>query len=846
MAQEYVDPIGGSLIIPGAYPSITVAPNNGGLATTGVLVLMGEAEAGPSFAEEAELEDNSFGSDDIQSVIDKYKSGNIVDAFRAAASAAVDPEISNTFSRAIIVKTNTGAKAATSLVHEDTTSDYCDLVAKAAGSLGNLIQYTITDDVAEVIPATGAFSYIGQPGQVDFSIVTDGEVAVDVSIAADSTPADFVSGIVLAGTGLAAAGGGDRNAIGVTSPTLEIAVNSNVGTFTLSINWTDVAVGDTLLIPDGSQFEGATKENTGWWLVTAIAGGVLTATKLADLSTTTNHVAGAVVSPVAVTPAVAVANPPDSDAIVWGSVNFTWDGTAVPGKGKTFEFAATSALSGDTDGRKMCRTLGVDSNVSWLSVTGAPAVVTSGAEREIAVNVERKNDGIAEEFILGGEVGMRVGYDGYSCTISINSTSIAVSYKAAQLDPSTVLTLGFDQYPTIADVASYLDSIAGFTASPGTAVLGNLPSSALDASVWGVVSSSYSAGSVWGAKTCPIKIDAFRFREALASSYLVEVDGDPLGALPEPVTSTTFLVGGSKGGTTSANITAAVDAIEQVRANFVVPLFSRDATEDIADGKTDASSTYQIDAINALIKGHVHKMSGMKAKRNRQAFLSKRGAFDDVSEASANLASHRCSMTFEDFKSAVSGSIVQYQPWLGAVLAAAGQAGGFYKAIVRKQVNTTGVLQAAGDWTYNRDSNVENALKAGLLPARKAEEGGFVWVSDQTTYGKDSKNFYNSIQMVYAGDIVALTTAQRMERAFVGKSVADVSAAVALSYLDAIMADFFRLKLIAASDDAPLGYKNARIVISGSVMKVSVEVKIAGAIYFIPISFYVTEITQTA
>jgi hypothetical protein len=85
-----------------------------------------------------------------------------------------------------------------------------------------------------------------------------------------------------------------------------------------------------------------------------------------------------------------------------------------------------------------------------------------------------------------------------------------------------------------------------------------------------------------------------------------------------------------------------------------------------------------------------------------------------------------------------------------------------------------------------------------------------------------------------------------MERAFVGKSVADVSAAVALSYLDAIMADFFRLKLIAASSDAPLGYKNARIVISGSVMKVSVEVKIAGAIYFIPISFFVTEITQAA
>jgi hypothetical protein len=183
---------------------------------------------------------------------------------------------------------------------------------------------------------------------------------------------------------------------------------------------------------------------------------------------------------------------------------------------------------------------------------------------------------------------------------------------------------------------------------------------------------------------------------------------------------------------------------------------------------------------------------------------------------------------------------------MGAVLAASTQAAAFYQSLVRKQVNCSGVLQAAGDWSYNSDSQVENALKAGLLPCKKAEEGGFIWVSDQTTYGKDANSVYNSIQMVYAADTVALTTAQRMERAFVGRSIADVSASVALSYLDGIMADFLRLKLIAPSSDAPLGYKNARIVVQGPVMRISVEVKIAGSIYFIPISFYVTEITQTA
>jgi hypothetical protein len=183
---------------------------------------------------------------------------------------------------------------------------------------------------------------------------------------------------------------------------------------------------------------------------------------------------------------------------------------------------------------------------------------------------------------------------------------------------------------------------------------------------------------------------------------------------------------------------------------------------------------------------------------------------------------------------------------MAAVKAAAMQAAGFYKSLVHKYVNTSGVVQAAGDWTYNDDGNVETALRSGLLPVGAAPGGGFYFISDQTTYGKDANSVFNSIQMVYAADIVALSTAQRMEDAFVGQSLADVSASQALSFLDGIMADFRRLKLIAYSDDAPLGYKNAKIVINGPAMQVSVEVKIAGSIYFIPISFYVTQITQSA
>jgi hypothetical protein len=143
-------------------------------------------------------------------------------------------------------------------------------------------------------------------------------------------------------------------------------------------------------------------------------------------------------------------------------------------------------------------------------------------------------------------------------------------------------------------------------------------------------------------------------------------------------------------------------------------------------------------------------------------------------------------------------------------------------------------------------TQVEQALLAGLLLIARKTTGGFAWVSDQTTYSRDGNFVYNSIQATYAADLVALSTAQRMELTFLGQSVADVSAAIAKATLDSIMTDFARLKLIAASDDAPKGYKNAVVQIAGPVMLVSLEIKLAGAIYFIPISFVVSQVQQSA
>jgi hypothetical protein len=60
------------------------------------------------------------------------------------------------------------------------------------------------------------------------------------------------------------------------------------------------------------------------------------------------------------------------------------------------------------------------------------------------------------------------------------------------------------------------------------------------------------------------------------------------------------------------------------------------------------------------------------------------------------------------------------------------------------------------------------------------------------------------------------------------------------------MDGYKKIKLIAASDDAPLGYKNDKISISGPQMDVTVEIKLATAIHFIPISMSLSQVQSEA
>lgn len=952
MAQRYITD-DGVLVIPGAYPSVKVQKTNSGIATSGVLFLVGEADAGAAWSQETDLATNFFAPTESSAVLSKYKSGNIVDAFRAAANPANDPDIVGSPSAIFVIKTNAGTKASANLVRSG-LSNYGVLADKTYGKLGNLIYSSVTEKASEVGPNTGPFTYIPGPSlggsdQATLAVRVNGGAKQTAASPAQTTPTAYVA--TLNGlSGVLATGGVDRTTLSsyISTDTLALAASGNNIVITGSVNWgTTPSVGDTLVIPlagtfgvtDASVIVGAANANAGSYVVTAATVTTISATKLRD-TTTTGVTAPVAVSAVAVgteqkdilvySP-VRMQNVTGTDrGLLTGLVSKTVSGAAsgttlvltlqtgsvwnalpqandyvyIPStapagiKGGSSQNVGWYRVAGATTGVSagastitmtslnntapvtfgatavaattdiQCLRPAIDGTgkslelydngdslnintqfyttagaaVAFLSTASTPYVLTSSVELSVTTNVSRQADGVSEVISSGGDVVLLVGYKGTTATLTIGATTLTTSVVGGS---GGNLSITLADYKRVSDLAAFINAQTGYTCTVNTSTMGQYAPSTLD-------EGTYYVASDLGAKPGRIKKDAYDFFTQLSrGSSTVQLGTTTIVAansgLPD-AQSTTYLAGGTKGGTTAADFQAAVDALAKLRGNFVVPLFSRDATADIADGLTESSSTYTIDAIHAVVSSHVNAMSKLKTRRHRQGFLSYKGSFADAKTKAQNVANYRCGMPFQDFKAiGGDGTIQQFQPWMGAVFAAGMQAAGFYRSILAKGINCSGVLMADGSFTDQSNDDLEAAINNGLLAAVRREGGGIVWNSDQTTYAVDDNSFvFNSIQMVYDADIIALTVAQRMERAFVGQSVADVSASLALSYLKGIMSDIKRLKLVAASDDAPLGYRNPQITIAGNAMKVELEVKEAGAIMFIPISFLVTQVVQSA
>ena len=919
MAQSFTTNDGITLVNPATYVSMQVKSGQGSIASAGVVTIVGEADEGPAFSDEAELADVAFTPDAFDLVLSKYGSGRLVDAFKGLVAAANDPAIIGGVSLVRMVKTNVSV-AATAPVTRSGFGTFATFTARKMGAPGNLIRVQSVISTAEQYPVVDQIAYAPhrEASPLTFSLRMNGGAKKSVTVAGKVAGPAFVAATedvakdvlvkggtqVLPLTGLAAV---VLTASAPTTTTLQLSLPSS------NLFSGSPAVGDVVVVPLDTEFgagqdsavAGTTGENVGTYMITSVTNTPTSAVMLLKRLTsgTTAATSGAIntdMTDIVLFKPIEIHNASGQNrqATVGLSGSFTTttnDGTnivlqapaawaAMPQVGDWLKVPATFAgiLAGffvvtaasattvsatrlsagsagstgttavaspivagaepvrierkEIDGVSKALEVIGDTTKFIFTKTAVAASISntirfSGAEQAVATTISRSN--VSGTFTVGGDVVLTVGCSTDDATIVISASSI--TFKVAGV---TQFTTTFKDFPTLTDLADFVSTKTGWSAAVTSSRYAFRNPSELDKGTFGVsAATGYKAGRV--------KRDAFVWLTEVSASGLAVPVMTATAGLPEAV-SATFLTNGAKGSTPAASVIAAIDACEDLTTNFMVPLFSTDATDDILSGDTESGSTYVLDAINSYAKSHVLKMSQLKQRRNRMAVVSKLGTYAECKDVASQMASARVGVAFQPVKNVnIAGQIVTFQPWMGACVAVGMQAAAGYKGIVKKFANISGFVDPSG-FRSSKPGDTEDALKAGLLILEKVPTGGFRWISDQLSYSVDNNFVYNSLQAVYVADLMALTLMDRFDRVIVGKSVAEVSAAAALSILEAEMFNFRRLRWITPSDDAIKGYKNASVRLTGGVMQINVEVKLAGLVYFVPVSFTVSEVSQSA
>ena len=834
---------------PGAYFDVSVKSTPIGFASTGDILLIGEAEGGADFSSET-LKENFFTPDQIDVAIQKYIRGDVVDALRALSAPSNDTNIQGSVGRIYVAKTNEGAKA--SAVSAQGSATYGTFYDKNYGIDGNKYSYQVTtiteesgpaitssaitiDGIAEqtqVVADTFANTGDGQYFDIDAQAGNQYRVYMDTTGAMATVPAAAgrtlvqvdISGLV------SAADVGDAVAAAVNA----LADFSAPATGTGVIVITDANEGDVA--------DAANGDLANAWAVSTTVQGDDGDGSIFDALSFSIRVNGGAAQ--VITLGVGEATH-DTIAELAAEIDTLLDAYGYEcAEGTTANTIIISAAEdADANEKGYGKVLElIDSTPGDLAVIGlSEQIISSSAEPEIELNITREDTNTDESFNIEAEVALLISYDGAGgdATVSIDADSDTLTTKVASV---VDLEIDLTQYSTVRKLAEYINSQADYSAAAVSAAAQMAPVNLDEVTDLGIshdiaISNNNHPGRV--------KRSAYNYLRAVTQSAALNFTLETYAGLPDDTASAVFLTGGAKGSTSGADVVNALSAAEGIDVSFVVPLFSQDATEDIAEGKTDDDSTYTIDSVNFATKSHILKMSQVKIKKHRIAFLSKWGSFQDIKDHAGDLASFRCNLFFQKSSQVDSLGVVQsFAPWHTAAVAAGMQSAGFYKSLTNKQANVISFVDPSG-FDSGKPGDVETAIDAGLF-FLQTEDSGSSWVVDQTTYGIDENFVYNSLQATYAADVVALNLASSMQKQFVGASLADVDAATAYGFVAKKMEEYKKLKLIVGSDDAPLGFKGLKINQNGPVMEVKIEIKLATAILFIPISIEISQVSSSA
>lgn len=490
----------------------------------------------------------------------------------------------------------------------------------------------------------------------------------------------------------------------------------------------------------------------------------------------------------------------------------------------------------------------VDSTPGDLVKLGLTAgLSTAAVEPSSTITLNQKRDLLVEEDVVGGNVVLEIGRD---TSGGVTSAEVDVTLNKITLTTSASV-IEFDKaaFVTIKQLAESISLQPGWSASVSSPIYNQLSLDALD------FVSSVGALSSTGGKPARLKKDAMEVQDLFEQSNIAGLVSPVAKGLPASLTET-LLTGGAKGGTLTTDVVNALAKFEKFHVNSVIPLFSRNATADIADNLTDASSTYTIDGVHQAVKTHLSLMKTTKKKSERQGYLSVKASYGDCKDKIGNMADARVQMVIQDIRQAnAQGVIKWFQPWALSCLMAGSRGGApIGLPMTFKFMNCSGIRQTAQSMNtpeadivvdFDPDTQYDDAIQSGVTFLEAPRTGGFRVVVDNTTYGIDDNWVFNRANVIYAADIVAYNFRNTMELRYVGAKNT-LRAAEVQSTAESVLATFLAQGITVSTSDAPQGFKGLSVKIEGNTILISVTIKLVEGIDFVLADISLQRASQTA
>lgn len=527
--------------------------------------------------------------------------------------------------------------------------------------------------------------------------------------------------------------------------------------------------------------------------------------------------------------------------------------------------SAVPAIDASSDAGKLKLTLAAGTNLHRdgtgrvLEVVSGSALsnlfltasqVTAAVEPKAALELIQPRDAITEASVVGGEIVMQIGRDATgSCTaatVAISSTEMTLTQTGAT--PSSV-TLAFADYPLIGNLVDAIGDIAGWSATVSASM--RLQSSAtLDQ-----ISATGAFSTLAGAKPCRIKADAQAVADFMSDSAIVDMSLQAGKGLPD-AEGRSSLTGGTRGASSSSNFDAGLSAALGEELNAILICASQDASEDITAGITDPSSTYDIEALHAMLDTHLRLRGSIKNRKEAQGAVGyRKQAKADVFEQAARIGSSLVQLCMEDVLVVdATNTLAWKQPHVQAALLMGARMGSeIGEPMTHKFLNcqgaghfvnaSTGVAQGDYDPLIDYDA----AIDAGVTTSEPAA-GSFRWMIDNTTYGQDDNFVFNRGSVVEAAQYIAKTVRADAEAAFVGRKNSVVTAPSIKNRIRSKLVELFKGKITSPSEDAPQGFVEETFVVTvvGNTAEVQVEVKPVQGLDFVLITFTLGETRQSA